>query len=148
MSRSLRILAVMLLLGLAAVRADEPALVVVVNPGSGVASLSREQVADLFLGRARKLPSGLVAIPVEQQIPPEVRIRFYQYLAHLPMSAVRAYWARLYFSGQGQPPRMTQDAQETLGIVMANKGAIGVVEKDKTDPRVKVVLEIRGTEGL
>jgi len=53
---------------------------------------------------------------------------------------VRAHWARLYFSGQAQPPRQTDSAEETLQVVAANKGAIGFIEASQLDGRVRGVL--------
>ena len=120
----------------------EGVLVIIVNVDSGVTHLTREQAEAIFMGRQRRLPSGLLALPVEQLLPPEARVRFYQYLVHLPLAQVRAYWARLYFSGQAQPPRQTQSAEETVEVVLANKGAIGFMEKGRVDHRVREVLEL------
>ena len=124
-----------------ALRADSR-LVIIVNPESGVTRLTRKEAEDIFMGRQKRLPSGLVALPVEGLVPAETRLRFYQELVHLPMPEVRADWARMYFSGQVQPPRQTQSGQETLEVVAANKGAIGFLEMDKADRRVRVVLEL------
>ena len=125
--------------------AEQP-LVIIVHPDSGVLRLTREQAGNIFLGRERRLPSGLLALPVEQLLPPEDRVRFYQYLVHLPMSQVRALWAQLYFSGQAQPPRQTRSSDETLEVVGANRGAIGFLEKGLLDRRVRAVLEL-GEQG-
>jgi ABC-type phosphate transport system substrate-binding protein len=124
----------------------EPTLVIIVNPDSGVTSLSREQAESIFMGRQKRLPSGLLAVPVEQLIPPEARVRFYQYLVHRSVNQVRAYWARLYFSGEAQPPRQTRNSEETLAVIAANRGAIGFVEKGQADRRVRAVLELGGEE--
>jgi hypothetical protein len=124
---------------------DTP-LVIIVNLESGVTRLTREQAEGIFMGRQKRLPSGLVALPVEQLLPPEARLRFYQYLVHLPITEIRAYWARMYFSGQAQPPRQTQSSEETVEVVMANRGAIGFLVKERVDPRVRVVLELGGFE--
>jgi len=124
----------------------EGVLVIIVNVESGVTRLTREQAEAIFMGRQRRLPSGLLAVPVEQLLPPETRVRFYQYLVHLPMSQVRALWAQLYFSGQAQPPRQTRSSDETLEVVGANRGAIGFLEKGLLDRRVRAVLEL-GEQG-
>jgi hypothetical protein len=134
----------LILLVLAVPGRAEESFVIIVNPDSGVARLSRREVEAIFMGRQKRLPSGLVALPLEQLVPPEVRLRFYQYLVHLPIQEVRAYFARMYFSGQAQPPHQTQSAEETIELVLANKGAIGFVEKSKLDRRVRAVLELGG----
>jgi ABC-type phosphate transport system substrate-binding protein len=115
-------------------------MVVIVNPASGVTHLTREEAKNIFMGRTRFLRPGLVALPVEQTSPESSRARFYELLVNLPLAEVRTYWARLYFSGQAQPPRQTANEEETLDVVAANVGAIGFVDPGKVDPRVKGVL--------
>jgi ABC-type phosphate transport system substrate-binding protein len=117
-------------------------LAVIVNPDCGVSQLSREEVVEIYMGRQKRLPTGLLALPVEQVSPLETRARFYQTLVNLPLPQVRAYWARLYFSGQAQPPRQTGSDEETLEVVAANKGAIGFVDASKVDRRVRAVLQL------
>jgi hypothetical protein len=135
----LRLLAVLATsLGMAA----EDPIVVIVNPAAGVSRLTREEATNLFMGRQRYLGKGLVALPVEMVEPEEVRARFYERLVNLPLPQVRAYWARVYFSGKAQPPRQTSSAAETLDVVAANKGAIGFVLQSKLDRRVKPVLAL------
>ncbi len=115
-------------------------LAVIVNTDSGVVSVSPEEARNLFLGRQRYLRSALMALPVEQVVPEATREQFYARLVRMPVAQVRAYWARLYFTGKAQPPLQAGSAEETLGIVAANRGAIGFVERAKLDRRVRVVL--------
>jgi hypothetical protein len=129
------------LLGSSLAGAENP-FVIIVNTESGITRMTREEAVDYFMGRQKHLPSGLVALPVEQVLPEEVRRRFYALLVHLPLPQVRAYWARLYFSGQAQPPRQTDSAEETLQVVAANRGAIGFMVQTKPDRRVRVVLQL------
>lgn len=121
--------------------AQEP-IAVVVNADSGVTRLSRDEVIALFLGRQKRLGAGLVAIPVDQVRPPETQARFYRLLVNKELAEINAYWSRLYFSGQAQPPRKAQSASEVLDLVAANKGTIGFVEAGKVDRRVRVVLTL------
>ena len=134
----LRITALFLAAALA-LGAEEP-LVVIGNLASGVTRMSREEVGNLFMGRQKRLSSGLLALPVEPVADPGLRGRFYQLLVQVPLPQLRAYWARMYFSGQAQPPRQAKNADEVIEIVLANRGAIGFVEQTKLDRRVKAVL--------
>jgi ABC-type phosphate transport system substrate-binding protein len=115
-------------------------LVVIVNPQSGIKSLSRGEIRNLFMGNSRYLRPGLVALPVEQVSPAQARERFYKVLVNLPVAQVQVYWARLYFSGMAQPPRQTDSEEETLEVVAQNRGAIGFVDEASVDARVKPVL--------
>jgi len=118
-------------------------LVVVVNPASGVERLSRAEVVNLFLGRTRRLPSGLMALPVDQPEASAERADFYRTLVGKDLADINAYWARLLFSGQASPPRQTERSEEVLELVRLNKGAVGYVDAAKVDRRVRVVLEVR-----
>jgi len=119
---------------------DPDALVIIVNPASGVNRLTQDEVVNLFMGREKRLPSGLVALPVEPVGRRELRERFYERLVNLPLVQVKTYWARMYFSGLAQPPRQARDSEEVIEMVLANKGAVGFVERSKVDARVKSVL--------
>jgi len=120
------------------------ALVVIVHPDSGLTQLTKAEATDIFMGRERRLPNGLLALPVEQVAPAGIRSEFYKELVNLALPQVRAYWATLYFSGKAQPPRQTDGPEETLEVVGSNRGAIGFVEESKVDRRVRVVLRLDG----
>jgi ABC-type phosphate transport system substrate-binding protein len=120
--------------------AGEP--VVIVNPQSGVEKLTRDEALNIFMGRQKRLPSGIVALPVEQAMPEGTRARFYRLLVKKDLSDINAYWARLFFSGQAQAPRQANSAEEVLELVAMNKGAIGVVDGAQVDRRVRVVLDL------
>lgn len=130
-----------LLLAALPLAAQEP-IAVVVHPDSGVTRLSKEEVISLFLGRQKRLGPGLAAIPVDQVRPPETQARFYKLLVNKEVAEINAYWSRLFFSGQAQPPRKAQSAAEVLDLVAANKGTIGFVDAGKVDHRVRVVLTL------
>ena len=112
-------------------------LVVVVNPGSGVDSLGRDDVINIFMGRYRKFASGLTAIPVDSVA--RDKAEFYRALVGKELAEINGYWARLMFSGQASPPRQVERAEEVVDIVAGNKGAIGYVERRLVDGRVKIV---------
>jgi len=128
------------LLGSPPTHAGEP--VVIVHPDSLVRSLTRDEVINLFMGRQKRLPSGLVVVPIEQAEPPGTRARFYQLLVGKDLPDINAYWARLLYSGQAQPPRQAASAEAVLELVASNKAAIGVVDSARVDRRVRVVLDL------
>lgn len=128
----------------AGLSAQEP-IAVIVNLESGVTQLSQEEVINLFMGRQKRLGSSLLAQPVDQVKPSETWARFYRLLVNKDLSEINAYWSRLFFSGQAQPPRKAQSPSEVLDLVAANKGTIGFIEKSKVDKRVRVVLILGGS---
>ena len=136
-----------LLGGLGARAGALDALVVIVHPDSGVTRMTREEAGRIFLGRQKRLASGLVALAVEPTQPDQDRARFYRLLVALPLPQVRSYWAQLYFSGQAQPPRQVSNGEEVVEIVSANRGAVGFVERARVTPRVRAVLTLEDPPG-
>ncbi len=131
-----------LLLALAASPVRAEGLVVIVNPDSGVTQLSREDAVNIFMGRYRKLPSGLVAFPIDIGSQSPERRLFYNLLVRKALAEVDAYWARLVFSGQTSPPLQVPDARAAIQLVAGNRSAIAYVDPAYVDERVKVVIEL------
>jgi len=139
-------LAALLLAAPARLPGAGPHLVIVVNADSGVFQVTREEVRNIFLGRQKRLSSGLPAVPVEQQYPASVRERFYRLLVDKDLAEISAYWARLFFTGQARPPMEEPSAEDVLKVITRNRGAIGLMEAGRTSSRVRVVLDVEGAE--
>jgi len=137
LSRHLSILGLLALLCWGDVLAD---VVVVVDARSGVERLSQEEVINIFLGRYRKLPTGITALPIDQPLAGGLRAEFYRKLADKDVSEINAYWARLYFSGKTRPPLQANSASEVLAHVLGNPGGVGYLERSQADARVRIVL--------
>jgi hypothetical protein len=117
-------------------------LVVIVNPDSGVDALSRDDAVNIFMGRYRKLPSGIAALPIDIGGSNPRRKQFYALLLNRDLADIDAYWARLVFSGQTSPPQQVADDKTAVRLVAGNRNAIAYVDGDEVDRRVKVVLEL------
>ncbi|MCB1777162.1 MAG: hypothetical protein KDI50_06980 [Candidatus Competibacteraceae bacterium] len=114
-------------------------LAVIVNAKSGVEQLTKAEVINLFLGRQKRLPSGAAALTVDLAGPNAEKQQFYARLVNKQLAEINSYWARLFFSGQGSPPRQAEAPEEVLEIVENNQSAIGYVERTKVNSRVKIV---------
>lgn len=123
-----------------AVHAED--MVVIVNPGSHIRSLTRAQVIDIFMGRFRQLPTGATALPIDAADPAE-RQDFYQLLVHKTLAEIGSYWARLVFSGQATPPFRAPDSRAALRLVATNPDAVGYCYRSAVTGRVKVVLDLQ-----
>ncbi|MBV2235683.1 MAG: hypothetical protein KUL75_09085 [Sterolibacterium sp.] len=117
-------------------------LVVIVNPASGVEHISRDEVTAIFMGRTKKLPSGITALPIDQVASNRDKARFYAELINKELAEINSYWARLIFSGQASPPRQADNAAEVIEIVSSNKGAIGYIPRSAATKQVKVALDL------
>jgi ABC-type phosphate transport system substrate-binding protein len=116
-------------------------IVVVVNPESGIETLSRSDVINIFLGRFRQLPSGITAQPIDLPVSP-VRAQFYRALVNKEPAEINAYWARLIFSGRTSPPIQTEQPEEVIKALRANPGGIAYMERSKVSSREKIVFEV------
>jgi hypothetical protein len=105
---------------------------VVMAPGA--ASISKEQVANLYLGRSAEL--RLFDLPEGHA----TRDLFYKKAAERDPAQVKAVWSRIVFSGRGMPPREMADAAAVKKAVAADPKAVGYIDKAAVDASVKVVL--------
>jgi len=133
----LSVLAALSLFGGAPALAD---VVVVVDAKSGVEHLTQDEVINIFLGRHRKLPTGIAALPIDLPLAGGLRAEFYRKLADKDLAEINAYWARLYFSGKTRPPLQAISVSEALAYVVGNPGGVGYVERNQADARVRIVL--------
>lgn len=116
-------------------------IVVVANPKAGIRWLTRDDVVNIYLGRYRRLESGLTAEPIDLSGEPEIKAMLYRKLVDKSLAEINAYWSRLVFSGQTQPPQMAANTAEALRRVAARPGALAYVERSKVDRRVVIVFE-------
>ena len=131
----------LILLSLAAACPAWADIVVVTPVQSGVERLSQDEVTDIFLGRYRKLPSGLSAVPIDQPASGGLKAEFYRQLVNKGLAEINAYWARLFFSGKTSPPLQANSSAEVLTLLANTPGAIAYVDRKQVDGRFKIVLE-------
>jgi hypothetical protein len=115
--------------------------VVIANPNSGVEKMSKDEVVNVYMGRNRKLPSGVTAQPLDLENPLTEKAHFYNTMVNKELPEISSYWARLIFSGQGSPPRQVASTEQAIDLVGRLKGAIAYVDRKRIDKRVKVVFD-------
>ena len=129
------LLAGLLALAGAAVRADP---VVVAAAASPLETLGPDDVARIFLGKTETTPAGHHVVPVDQPEGVPVREQFYRQLTGKTAAQLRAYRARLIFTGQGQPPR--QLSLEALArFLAANPSAIGYCDRGAVPAGLRIL---------
>jgi len=115
---------------------------VVVNPGSGVTSLSDSQAKALFLGKSKKFPNGSKATPVDQKEGSSTRTTFNKKVLKKSDSQVKAYWSKMVFSGKASPLKSVADDAAVKAFVAGTSGAVGYIDSSQVDGSVTVVLTI------
>ena len=130
-------LALSLVLG-GIVRAD---VVAVVSSKSPVTSLSKSQVADIFLGKVVRFPNGTLAVPIDQEEGSPARDEFYATFTGKSPAQIKAHWTKIIFTGRGQPPMAVPGSAEARRSVAANPQAISYVERSAVDSSVRVLTQ-------
>jgi ABC-type phosphate transport system substrate-binding protein len=121
--------------------ATTQAEIVVIGNLDGIESLSFNQVENIFMGRTRSLPNGLVAQPIDQSA---LRAAFYEKLTARPIEQIDAYWARITFTGQASKPEILPSDDIVLARVgykiKGNENAIGYIDRKSLNNTVRVLL--------
>jgi len=129
-------------MGLAMVLASPTAIgdvVAVVSAKSGITTLTKTQLADIFLGKASRFPDGTQAVPVDQAEDAPARAEFYLKLAGRSAPQMKAYWSKIIFTGRGQPPQEVRSSAELKKRIAQDPAAIGYIDESLLDDTVRVV---------
>jgi ABC-type phosphate transport system substrate-binding protein len=120
--------------GLALAQAASAQVAVVMGPGAS--GMTKEQVANVYLGRTNDLK------PMDLPEASPIRESFYKKATERDGSQVKAVWSRIVFTGKGQFPAEAADAAAVKKAVAADPKAIGYIDKGAVDASVKVVLTL------
>ena len=115
-------------------------VVVIVSAKSHITSLTAEQTARIFLGKANSFPDDSVAVPIDQVEGSAIRDEFYSKVVHKNSSQLSAYWAKVIFTGDGRPPEKLESNVAVRKAVAKNPKVIGYIDKSAVDKSVRVIL--------
>jgi len=130
------IIALALVLSSGQVAAEVVAVVSAKNP---VTSLSKNYVADIFLGKTSKFPDGSRAVPIDQAEGSATRDAFYLQFTGKSPAQVKMYWSKMIFTGRGQPPHEVPNGVEMKKYITENPNDIGYIERKLLDGTVKII---------
>jgi ABC-type phosphate transport system substrate-binding protein len=108
-------------------------VVVVVNPKAAESSMTKDQVAQFFLGKSSSMT------PVDQPESAAIRGEFYKKVTDKDASQVKSLWSKLVFTGKATMPKEVGDSAAVKKAVAADPKAIGYIEKSAVDGSVKVI---------
>lgn len=112
-------------------------VVLVVGKQSSINSLSRNEVENIFLGKITSLPNISKITPLDRG-ENSLRQQFYASYTGKTLSQVKAYWARIIFTGRGYPPK-TVGLDELKTALRNNPGAIGYMTADNVDDTLRII---------
>ena len=137
MSRLLSILIpVTAVFGFTSAAAD---VVVAVSSKSALTVLAKQQISDLFLGKAASFPDGTPAVPLEQTEGSAAREEFHGKVTGKSGAQLRAYWSKQVFSGKGSPPKEVTGA-DMKRLLADNPSTIGYIDKAALDASLRAVF--------
>lgn len=108
-------------------------VVVVANPKAAEASMTKDQVAQFFLGKSTSMT------PIDQPESAPIRAEFYKKVTDKEASQVKSLWSKLVFTGKATMPKEVGDSAAVKKAVAADPKAIGYIEKSAVDASVKVL---------
>jgi len=139
-TQNLKLLSAFILIISSSVAAAE--VKVIANSNVTDSGLSADVIADVFLGKVGSLPSGVKAVPIDQDEGSAVRDEFYSKASKKDSAQLKAYWSRLIFTGKGQPPKSVADDGDVVAQVSSTPGAIGYVSGGASVGGAKVLMTI------
>ncbi len=110
--------------------------VIVVIMARGSPALTKDEVADVYVGRSKALR------PIDLPESDSIRALFYKKATDRALAQIRTVWARLTFTGEGRPPIEMTDDLAVKKAVANDRRAIGYISKANVDSSVQVVLQL------
>jgi ABC-type phosphate transport system substrate-binding protein len=117
-----------------------PKYKVIVNASNPVKSLSRVQLAGMFLKKIDAWETGALVTPIDQPERAPVRQSFSRDVIGKPPAAVKSYWNQLIFSGRSIPPVERLSDTDVINFVKVTPSAVGYVLATTPTKGVKVVV--------
>jgi len=118
------------------------AFVVVVNKNNPIESLSKREVIDIYMGRFLTFPDGEHVQPLDLPSQSSLKNDFYVSLVNQDERKIKAYWARLLFSGRAKPPETLDSIAAILAKVEKINQAIAYIPATAVTDNVKVVYRL------
>ena len=113
-------------------------IAVIVNPANGD-TISKEDIAALYLAKTKTFPGGKNATTLDLPEGSPARVEFVSKVVDKDEAQMKAYWARLIFTGKGVPAQVMENDAAVKAHVAKNADAIGFIEVISVDSTVKVV---------
>lgn len=130
---SIVVLSVFLLSSIASAEVE-----VIVHP-SNVASINKNVIQRIYLGKTRAFPDGKQAVPIRMASSNEADQYFTKTVLSKTPKQLKSYWAKMLFTGKGTPPRQIEDTAKVLDLIAKNPNLIGFVPAGSATGEVKVI---------
>ncbi len=117
---------------------DANAILVIANPSVPMASISRKELAAIYLLRVTLWPDGQTIVPVNQDSDNPLRGHFSDRVLRQTPAILANYWNQMHFQGKN-PPLVLESDEAVNAFVRKVPGAIGYVNANTPTQGVKVM---------
>jgi len=116
---------------------------IIANKAAPIDSIGQKAAKKLWLGKSHKIPGiGKVKV-LDQSGNSDIKEAFYDKLAHKSKDQLKAYWAKIIFTGKAVPPKALSSDKKVLDIVSKNKNTLGYIDSKSVTDDVKVLMTIK-----
>lgn len=115
---------------------------VIVHPSNKLVTLTDNDVQKIYLGKLTHFPSGNTIAAVDQAEAEPSRKQFYEQVVRKDGAQLKAYWAKIVFTGDGLPPEAKGDSTAVKAWVASHPDAIGYIDEAALDQTVKPVFRL------
>jgi ABC-type phosphate transport system substrate-binding protein len=115
---------------------------IIAHPSVKSDSLDKKLLSRVYRGEVRSWQDGTKIKVCDLGERGETREQFYDYLGIRP-SRLKSHWMKQLLTGEGEPPDEADSEDEMIKKVMSTPGAIGYVDKNRVDGKVKLLLLIQ-----
>ena len=133
------IMAAYLLSSAAIIAGGDSGYIVIVNQQNTASSISKGELAKLFLKKTKKWSNRSAVLPVDLNVGNATRGEFSKAVLGKTPRTVKSYWLQQVFAGRNVPPLEKGSNQAVLQYVRGNAGAIGYVSAGTDIGLVKVL---------
>lgn len=115
---------------------------VVANNGISADSITTGEAKKIWLGKSKSLGGTKLKV-VDLPQGNVSRNHFYATVVKKNGKKLKAYWAKIVFSGKGTPPKILETDADVIAWVAKTPGALGYVDSSAAGDLVKVLLVIK-----
>ncbi len=116
-------------------------IAVIGNKAIATDSLTAKQVSKLWLAKSKLIPGGGKPAVVDQAPGTAAHEDFYKNIVKKNSSQLKAYWAKIIFSGKGAPPKVMANDAAVIEWVVSTPGGLGYVDSASVNGTVKVLFK-------
>ena len=114
---------------------------VIANKSLKIDKISKSELLDCYTGDMPKWNDGQKVYVFDLRKKTKLKDKFYRFLGK-STSRMKSIWMKRMLAGDGDPPPALESEEEMLKKVEKTKGAIGFINYNKVNSKVKVIAII------